>query len=57
MPLYEFICLDCKKEFAVVMSMKERETEKIKCTHCGSENVQQRFTSVFTKVSKKSGSW
>jgi putative FmdB family regulatory protein len=57
MPLYEFICLDCKKEFAVVMSIKERETEKIKCTHCGSENVQQRFTSVFTKVSKKSGTW
>ena len=55
MPAYEYICKDCNKEFLLFLSIKEFEAKpKLKCSHCGSDNVQKRLTSFFTKTSKKS---
>jgi putative FmdB family regulatory protein len=54
MPTYEFFCEKCGKEFTVIMSMKERETEKIKCNFCGADEVTQQLSAVITKTSRKS---
>lgn len=43
MPDYQFRCLDCKKRFDVFMTYSEYGTRKVKCTHCGSENVERRI--------------
>ena len=53
MPTYEFICEKCGKEFSLIMSMKERETEKIKCGQCSSDQVIQQLSAVITKTSRK----
>jgi len=55
MPAYEYVCKDCSKEFIVFFSIKEIEAKpKVKCSHCGSDNVQKKLTAFFTKTSKKS---
>lgn len=54
MPTYEFLCQKCGKEFSLIMSMTERETEKVKCSHCGATEVSQQLSSVITKTSRKS---
>jgi putative FmdB family regulatory protein len=54
MPTYEFLCKKCNKEFSCIMSMKERETAKVKCEHCGSEEVVPILSTVITKTSRKS---
>ncbi len=54
MPTYEFLCNKCGKEFFRIMSMKERETAKVKCEHCGAEDVTPLLSTVITKTSRKS---
>jgi putative FmdB family regulatory protein len=54
MPTYEFLCQKCGKEFSLIMSMKERETNKIKCSHCGADEVTPQLSAVITKTSRKS---
>jgi putative FmdB family regulatory protein len=55
MPAYDYECLDCVKEFAVFLSIKEYETNpKILCPHCGSDNVKRKIGGFFAKTSKKS---
>ncbi|HBH61880.1 MAG TPA: FmdB family transcriptional regulator [Nitrospiraceae bacterium] len=55
MPAYEYVCNDCQKDFMIFLSLKEYdEKSKIKCAHCGSNNVQRKFTGFFAKTSKKS---
>ncbi len=55
MPVYEYVCKDCNKEFIVFLSIEEFEAKpKIKCSHCKSDNVQRKITGFFTKTSKKS---
>jgi putative FmdB family regulatory protein len=55
MPAYEYECIDCVKEFAVFLSIKEYETNpKIVCPHCGSDNVKRNISDFHAKTSKKS---
>ena len=55
MPTYDFRCGKCKKEFSVILTLKEREKGKIKCPTCKSSNkVQPVFGGFFAKTSKKS---
>lgn len=55
MPSYEYVCNDCKHVFCVYLSMREYEAKpKIKCSQCGSDNVQRKISGFFTKTSKKS---
>jgi len=54
MPTYEFLCQKCGKEFSLILSMKERETQKVKCSNCGAEDVTQQLSTVITKTSRKS---
>ncbi|MBF0359396.1 MAG: zinc ribbon domain-containing protein [Oligoflexia bacterium] len=46
MPLYDFQCKKCNKSFELSLSLSEREgsSEKKKCPHCSSKEVNQLMT-------------
>ncbi len=55
MPVYEYTCKDCAKEFTVFLTIKEFEVNpKIKCPHCESDHVEKKLSAFMTKTSKKS---
>jgi len=54
MPTYEYRCLNCKKPFEVVMSIREYEKGKVKCPKCGKRKVEQRISAFMVQTSKKS---
>jgi len=54
MPHYEFFCHTCKKSFLKTLTIARHEKEKIACPHCGSKNVEQRWSAFSTITSKKS---
>jgi putative FmdB family regulatory protein len=54
MPHYEFFCRDCKKAFSKTLTIVRHEKEKIACAHCGSKNVEQRWSTFTVITGKKS---
>lgn len=46
MPTYDFVCGNCAQRFEVFLSYSEYGTTKVKCIHCGSQNVRRRMTRV-----------
>ena len=53
MPVYDYVCTDCHKEFEKVLTLREHEGQ-IVCPHCGSKNVEQEAKAFFAVTSKKS---
>jgi len=55
MPRYDFKCKDCERMFEVSLSIEERESTKILCPECKSENTFQIFNvmDINTKSSSK----
>jgi len=54
MPHYEFLCHDCQKLFDKILSLADYEEGEILCPHCGSKNVEQRWSAFSAITSKKS---
>ena len=54
MPTYDFICLDCKKQFETFMTYTEYGTKPAACSHCGSKNTRRRMTRVRIAKSEES---
>lgn len=55
MAYYEFECKKCEHRFDVKQTFEEHEHHpEVKCPNCGSTRVEQVFTPVFAKTSKKS---
>jgi putative FmdB family regulatory protein len=54
MPQYEFFCHARKKVFAKVMNLSKYGKGKVKCPHCGSEEVEQSWSAFYAITSKKS---
>jgi putative FmdB family regulatory protein len=52
MPHYEFFCHNCKKLFSKILSLVDYEEGDILCPHCGSKEVEQRW-SVFSVITTK----
>ena len=52
MPHYEFFCNGCKKKFSKILTIARHDKEKI--PHCGSKNVEQRWSAFSAVTSKKS---
>ncbi len=50
MPIFEFKCLQCEKEFEVLLKSKE-EIYQVRCKACGSEKVE-RLLSIVHSVLK-----
>ena len=43
MPIYEYICLDCKKEYEILRSFNEAE-KPVDCDECNGENVKRKLS-------------
>jgi putative FmdB family regulatory protein len=54
MPVYVFLCQNCKKEFTRILRISEFEKGGIKCPHCGSDNIEQQMATFSAVTSKKS---
>jgi putative FmdB family regulatory protein len=54
MPVYEYVCRGCSKEFEVVQPISEFDPKKVKCPECGSRKVERRWSRVVAITSKKS---
>jgi putative FmdB family regulatory protein len=46
MPTYEYLCSDCGKKVSVYLRYEEYGRKKVRCTHCGSEQLQRRIERV-----------
>ena len=44
MPIYSFICEDCKEKFDLYVGIG-REKEKSVCKRCGSKNIKRTYSS------------
>ncbi|NMB35234.1 MAG: zinc ribbon domain-containing protein [Firmicutes bacterium] len=51
MPAYDFLCRKCGKEFTVRTSISRRK--QVKCPHCSSGDLQQRFGGSFFFLGSK----
>ena len=54
MPTYDFVCLDCNREFELHMTIEEHEKREFKCPKCEGENVEQQIEPFFAITNKKS---
>jgi putative FmdB family regulatory protein len=54
MPVYEFNCPKCEKEFSVALTVKDLEEGKAKCPDCDGSDVKQLVNSFTSKTSRKS---
>ena len=54
MPSYEFYCRECKKSVPQVLKLVDYEEGDIACPHCGSRQVEQRWSVFYAITSKKS---
>ena len=55
MPIYEYLCVKCEKEFELSMSVVEFERRKeISCPECRSSNVVRVISGFHVQTSKKS---
>jgi putative FmdB family regulatory protein len=53
-PIYEFECRKCGKEFSLVLSVKQHEQKEFACPACQSKEVEQLVTSTNVITSRKS---
>ena len=54
MPVYEFVCLECGKEFTLVLSVQAHDRKDVGCPHCQSRAVEQLVTTCEVVTSRKS---
>ena len=54
MPIYEYVCDDCQKQFTIVLSLAEYEKNNLECPKCKSKNVHQEVTQCTVVTSHKS---
>ena len=54
MPVYEFVCLDCKKRFEIRLPYDEYGSKQIQCCYCLSERVARKITRIRVKRSEAS---
>ena len=54
MPIYEFQCQKCGKEFSLVLPVKEYEQKGFACPACQTKEVEQLVTATNVITSRKS---
>ena len=54
MPVYNFVCKDCKKSFTQHLTLAEYEKGGVACPKCKSKNVEQQVAAFFAVSAKKS---
>jgi putative FmdB family regulatory protein len=43
MPIYEYVCLNCKHEFEAIRPMSQAD-QPMACTHCGGEDIKRKLS-------------
>ena len=43
MPIYEYVCLNCKKEYEILRSFNESD-QPMDCDECGADNVKRKLS-------------
>lgn len=46
MPIYEYVCKACKKEFEVIRPMSQKDAA-IECEKCGSKKVKRKLAVIY----------
>ena len=46
MPIYEYVCKSCKKEFEVIRPMSQKDAP-IECEKCGSKKVKRKLAVIY----------
>ena len=54
MPVYEYVCLDCKKKFSETKPVTDHNPKAVKCPKCKSRKVVRRWSTVNVETSRKS---
>ena len=54
MPIYEYVCLACKKKFSETKPVSSHDPKKVKCPKCTSKKVERRWSPVNVTTSRKS---
>jgi putative FmdB family regulatory protein len=54
MPIYEYVCLGCKKQFSKVELISAHDPKKVTCPKCKSRSVERRWSTVSVTTSRKS---
>lgn len=54
MPLYEYICKECQKNFDLLRNLSERD-EECECPHCGAQGKMERQSSLVSSAGRSSG--
>ena len=54
MPLYEYICDNCKGSVTIPMTMSEHDKGTATCPRCGSSTLRPQVGTVFVQTSRKS---
>ncbi len=54
MPVYEYFCEACQKQFETTLTMHEHDKGKIVCPKCGSDKVTQMAAPFNAVTSRKS---
>jgi len=52
MPIYEYICQDCKNEFEVIRPMSQADVP-MACDQCGGENIKRKLSLFFAESGGK----
>jgi putative FmdB family regulatory protein len=48
MPIYEYVCQDCKKEFESIRPMSQAD-EPIPCAVCGAQHTKRKLSRFFAE--------
>ena len=54
MPVYDYLCRDCKKSFELALTLHEHDSEQMKCPYCDSKNIEQEAAAFYAVTSRKS---
>jgi putative FmdB family regulatory protein len=54
MPVYEYVCLDCKKKFSEVKPVSAYDPRAAKCPRCDGKHVERRYSQIYVETSTKS---
>ena len=54
MPIYEFRCTECGKQFSLTETFKEHEKHQENCPDCHGKDLEPVFNRVNVKTSRKS---
>lgn len=52
MPIFEYICQDCKHEFDALRSMSQADAA-MACSKCGGENIKRKISNFFAESGGK----